>query len=502
MFDSPQLLRPFRRHGRKGLVFFGVVIALTVGFLIVTPRLYRSAAKLLVRLGRENSTLDPTVTLGQNTAVAVPLSRENEINSVVDILQSRDIAEKVAQRLGPGPILYGEAEPSGPALQPLDSSIEERLIETLLKNFTIEAARRSNVIDVAYLGYSPAASQKIVQTLVDVYLEAHVRLNRTHGSHDFFVEQTEKLRIDLDGKEKALRDLKNTTGLAQADEQRRLLIKRTGEMEDDLSQTQTARASAEAKVKSLKAKLEALPALQVTQKVSGYGNEGTDKIREQFYALQVREKEASTKYSDDHPRMLQIREQLAEAKALLDSEDRTRTQVTQEPGRLHQQAQAELMQEETLLASLTAKSEKLQTQIASSRDELKKLTDDEMRIASLQRETDLADAEYRRYSASTEQARIDEALQTERMSNIAVAQPASYQIKAASPRTKIVLAFGFAFGLFGAIAFCLAFDRWESFAGKLRGEPSATPSSLWSVEASGAAVDSEPSFADLPRRPK
>lgn len=88
-----------RRHGVHAVL--GVVAAATV----YTPRTYRSQTKLFLRLGRENATLDATATLGQNPVVALPPTRDNEINSVLEILKSRVLLEKVADRVGPAVIL-------------------------------------------------------------------------------------------------------------------------------------------------------------------------------------------------------------------------------------------------------------------------------------------------------------------------------------------------------------------------------------------------------------
>ena len=79
------------RHRRAILVACALTFVLAVCWTIVSPKRYQSQAKLLVRLGRENATLDPTSTVGQGPAIAVPNSREEEINSVIEIVQSRPL---------------------------------------------------------------------------------------------------------------------------------------------------------------------------------------------------------------------------------------------------------------------------------------------------------------------------------------------------------------------------------------------------------------------------
>ncbi len=77
------------RHKRKAVFLFVAVVTAVALFTFLCPKEYRSEGLLFVRIGRENATLDPTATLGQSATITVPQSRENEINSVVEILQSR-----------------------------------------------------------------------------------------------------------------------------------------------------------------------------------------------------------------------------------------------------------------------------------------------------------------------------------------------------------------------------------------------------------------------------
>src|SRR5436309_4565615 len=112
--EAPSTLHPVTRivwhHGRAMAVFFFAVLIITAVATILMPRAYRSQARLLLRLGRENTTLDPTVTLGQQPVFSVPFTRELEINTSLDILTSRGLAEQVIEAMGPAVVL-GNAPP-------------------------------------------------------------------------------------------------------------------------------------------------------------------------------------------------------------------------------------------------------------------------------------------------------------------------------------------------------------------------------------------------------
>jgi uncharacterized protein involved in exopolysaccharide biosynthesis len=478
------------RHKRIAVSFFLMSVTGAVLITLAMPKEYRSVGKLFVRLGRENATLDPTATLGQSPIVAVPQSRENEINSVVEIIQSRTLLEKVVDSLGPDVVLnskkkdlagvskaadawFGPIVSEGKELlSQLNSSagLNDRQQAILLmgKKLNVEAAKKSNVIDISYDGSTPEQCQLVLAKLMDFYLDEHLRLSRTRGSHEFFAEQTTRLHEELSQRESKLRDLKNATGLASPDAQRQLLVARIGRLQDDLLTADAARAMAKAKVDNLRTQLSSLPESEVTAETSGFGNEGTDRMRDQFYALQIHEKEAAAKYTADHPKMRQIHEQIATSRAVLDQEDQNRKQVTKEPHKLRQLAEAAILAEEPALASLESQTEKLKTQLTDARKDLTVLNDNELRIATLQRDIDLIQADYRKYAGDLEESRIDQQLELQRMSNIGVVQSASYEPRPIRPRNMLNLLLGVGFGMFGGLALPLVLDQ---FGDRVPSEP-------------------------------
>ncbi len=462
MFDNRQssgqlgdVYRAFSRHKKKAVLFFCAVFAGTVLFTLLVPRQYKSEGKLFVRLGRENATLDPTATLGQNPIVAIPQSREREINSVVEILHSRTLVEKVVDALGPKEIIGRDDR--------------EKAIRRVAKKLKIEAAKKSSVINVTFRGPTPELCQSVVAKLIDTYLDEHGRLNRTHGSHEFFVEQTRRLREKLSRNEAALRDLKNETGLASPAAQRKQLVTRIGRLEDDLLKTEELRAVEEANVRQLRRKAASLPDTQV-EETSGFGDEGTNRMRERFYALQLRQKEAQSKYTDEHPKMRQVHEQIAAARKILEQEEKTLKRVTREPGRLRQAAELALLVGEPKLASLEAQSGQLKSQLAVVRLQLIKLNEDELRVAAAQREVDLLETDYRKYSTNLEQTRIDRQLEVQRMSNINVVQPASFEPLPVRPRILLNLLLGLCAAALGGLALPLAIDQYERMMWSLESE--------------------------------
>src|SRR5262245_31017477 len=96
MIAAPHAENPLRaamrvpwRHKGKCIAFFVTVVALGVAATFLMPKTYRSEGKLLLRLGRENMAIDPTATVGNSSMVMMQPTRESEINSVIEVFNSR-----------------------------------------------------------------------------------------------------------------------------------------------------------------------------------------------------------------------------------------------------------------------------------------------------------------------------------------------------------------------------------------------------------------------------
>src|SRR5207245_10473884 len=135
----------------KMLVTLVAGLIVTLAYLALAPRKYRSEAKLLVRMGRESMTIDPTATTGQ--FVAPVEARDAELHAVEELLASRAMAEKIVDQFGPDVIL--EKQPGkksfGERLSWLDAynlnplrvySLRDKAVKALAQNLGITAGKK------------------------------------------------------------------------------------------------------------------------------------------------------------------------------------------------------------------------------------------------------------------------------------------------------------------------------------------------------------------------
>jgi uncharacterized protein involved in exopolysaccharide biosynthesis len=473
----------FFRHKTKVALFFLVVMGSVTAVTFFWPRVYRSEAKLFLRLGRENVTLDPIATLAQTPVVAIPATRDQEINSVIEMLKSHGLLERVVARVGPdailgkGPARQGETEqaeahadkrtprPTAAGLRrspwpepPLPGDDRYRATAKLARMLTVEAIKKSNIIRIACDGPSPEVARAIVSALVDLYQAQHVHLNRTPGAYSFLREQTARLRGELTRAEEKLRKVQGSTGLTSPEAQRQTLVTRLARLEDELLQAEAGVAAGKATTRLLRATLATLPRTHLTALTKGFPNTAADTMRAQLYALQIRAKEIGDKYPEGHPEVRRIQKQVKAARALLAREEKAREQVTTGPNKVHEDVQSTLLREEPLLAALEARAEVLRAQLARERTRLKQFNRDQLAVARLKREVDLQEAHYRKYADNLEQVQIDSALESEKLSNISVVQPATFDARPIQPRWLVNLGLGFLAALLGGVGLVMLLE--------------------------------------------
>ena len=505
--------RVLARNKWLSVGIFCAVLGCVVAGLAFAPRTYISEARLFVRVGRESVTLDPTATVGQN--IAVYESRESELSSVLDVIQSRVVVEHVVDSLGPSVVLgrsplkpaelrtqkaeiargNQSRKPGGlsprivaasvaaptddlvladessnvkPASNPetpkpaantpdrTAGSEREQAIQMLDKALSVSHGKKSNVVVVSCKASSPELAQRMVDLVLEAFREQHMRINRTQGSHEFFVEQERVSKQELNQATRQLRDAKNALELTSVEGQRKSLQDQMSVLNTARAESESLLASAKASADSLRTSLARLPEKQITQEVSGFPNDSRDRTRQQFNDLRLRERELLTKYTEIHPQVLAVRRQITEAEAILNRREAPITQSVSAATPAYQQLHLRLLEEEARIASLEARI-KAQTE---HQDELqvslKQLNDHEGQIDMLQKKVDLLQAAHRGYQEKREQARVDKELENERISNINIVQPATYMPRAIGPKKPIVLGLGIFAALCASIAIPLA----------------------------------------------
>ena len=409
------------RHRRKAAAFFLAVTLSALILLAFSPVTYTSTSKLIVHRGRESVFVDPTA-----GGATLPLYKEweSEINTELEILNSRELVAEVVESMGPS-IFIEERPPDetgrlgsirkafnpvrlffrkiAKALTPGNSSAKDgerikqvnKAIQIVEKGLHIGVRPKSDIITVSYTARDPELARQVVDTLVKNYLERRIDLHQIPGGYQFFSQQTELLRKELEDTAAKILAVKKEGNLDLISDDRVALETSIEEMKASRLQVKSELAASEARVASMRSML--------SQQSSENNN------------------------------------------AILDPVE-------------YKKLQATLRLEEASLAALIAQDREIGSQLDGLRTNLQVIEKNEPAIRRLQREQELLEEKYRKYSENREQARINQELETRKISNVTIVQHATLP-EEANPSGKLLkLAAALFLGFFGAVGMAFGFD--------------------------------------------
>lgn len=474
----------FRQKRRIAAFFLTVFVAVFLGTMLAPAR-YESGAKVLVKLGRESVSADPVLSASVEPIISVGQSREAEIQSEIAILRSKEIAEEIVRRFGPEAILDPDASDgkhheegilsalarglsiafgnfSDQNVTDRDSLAErkltERAVDQFLRNLDVDVASRSNIITINYEAFSPDLAQRILTTLLDLFQDKHIQVHRSSESLAFFQQQQDDLRRLVEDYEERLKQLKMRAGTGSLKEEQTILMNRMSQLVTEIERTENVLASSEARILAFERTVKELPEQVMSQETTGVANQAADKIVERLVELRLQEQKLLARYQEDAVPVLTVRQEIAEAEGLLQREKRTLTQSTTALNTVRQQIASSLHTEDANRKAASATLSTLKGQLEAAREDLSRLIALENEIAGLEREFKIHQTNYFKYAEKTEQARINRALETERISNISIVQAPTIPIKHSRPKRGLNILLGFALGLFGSLGLAFALE--------------------------------------------
>ena len=472
-----QIKQVISRHKGKAVLIPALSILAATLVILFCPRTYHSEAVLFLQVGRESVGIDPTAAMGQTISLQQS-GRDDEVKSAIDILRSRGVLGKTVDRLTPEVVL-GEGEHGSGETNALASTIgsvmgtlggivasvdpiskREKAIIELGESLVIESERGSTAIEVEIESETPELAQQLLTELIAVYSEEHARIYRNQNSQAFFKDQMDELEKKLDAAKEAMRDKKNELGIASITARRETLEGTLLAIELERTKTEQELASANARVADLKQQLGNLPE-RVATATKTMPNEGADMLRQALYDLEIRKADLTARYADNHPLVVAINDQVEAAKKVVDAQDVERHETIDDVNPIHQQLMLTLKEQQSLVAGYVSRLELITGQAQQIKQDLNLLNDTEIALYQLEREVLLRESEFFKYAENFEQARIDQELEANRISNVSMLQEPLLLEKPVSPSKSLVVLAALFLATAGTAAAILASEKQQ-----------------------------------------
>ncbi len=313
------------------------------------------------------------------------------------------------------------------------------------------------IVEIQADASRPQVALDIANTYIDVLLARTRSFNvdDAKSTREYLSQQTAQVSESLARSEANLRSFTMARGGVQIPAKSAETAQRLSQLETTLAEVQANKSISQTRLAAMKSKLEAMPAPQATPKSatpapqpSAVSGASAARLRAKLSSLEAQMVEAKSRYSDDHPRVRSLSQQIADVQRELGDSVRESTVASaagSSVGADDRAAFGEMVSAlETSVVSLTAQENALKDQLTAVRRDLTGLSKDELEYRRLASEVETNRKLSTLLADKLGAARIRE--QGE-MNVVKVIDPPSFPVTAPNQRRLQLLGLAFALAL-------------------------------------------------------
>jgi polysaccharide biosynthesis transport protein len=367
----------------------------------ITPR-YKSEARILID-GRENVFLRPNADRAEERAA---LDAE-AVTSQVQLVLSRDLAReiiknnKLAERPEFDPVLQGISPLksllalSGIVRDPFSMTPEERVLDAYFDRLTAYAVDKSRVIVVEFQSWDPDLAARVANSIADGYLvlQQNARQQQAKSASQWLAGEIDNLRNKVAEAESRVEDFRSRSSLFVGTNNTTLSNQQMGELNTQLNNARALKSDAETKARLIREMLQSGKPIEASEVLN---SELMRRLSEQRVTLRAQLAEQSSTLLDNHPRIKELKAQLAD----LDH------QIRDEAGKISRALDNDARIAGGRVESLIASLDQLKKQASSSNGQ-------DVQLRALEREAkaqrDLLETYLAKYREATTRETIDTA---------------------------------------------------------------------------------------------
>jgi uncharacterized protein involved in exopolysaccharide biosynthesis/Mrp family chromosome partitioning ATPase len=378
-----------------------VAVSVIAAVNLVTPR-YKSEARILVD-GRENVFLRPN---GERNEERTALDAE-AVTSQVQLVLSRDLAQEVvkknrlAEKLEFDPLLQAISPLKsvlalfGIGRDPFQMTPEERVLDAYYDRLTAYAVDKSRVIVVEFQSRDPELAARVANSIADAYLvlQQNARQEQAKSASQWLSGEIENLRRKVADAESRVEDFRSKSSLFVGTNNTTLSNQQMGELNTQLNNARALRSDAENKAALIRGMLQSGKPIEASEVLN---SELMRRLSEQRVTLRAQLAEQSSTLLDNHPRIKELKAQLAD----LDH------QIRDEASKISRSLDSDARIAGGRVEGLTASLEQMKKQATSSNGQ-------DVQLRALEREAksqrDLLESYLAKYREATTRENIDAA---------------------------------------------------------------------------------------------
>lgn len=409
------------------------------------------------------------------TIVAFVLPKSYQSNTLVRIKSSNNLAMSSMAAMATGfgidvgglsstsPENYMELMKSREVLEPIMEQVdmpeedkEKLTTEDFIKKYLeITNTKKTDLINITAYGKTPEEAQMISQSVADNFLTLMTKLNKEGNSStvNFLNDRMAIAKEEMETAENKLQAYQQEKGIYSPDDQAKALIDRLSAYDTNIAQLEAQEQANSAKLQDVTGKLEQQNSSLLEYNISD--NDAIMNLRTAIVNKQVELVGLEQRYTEEHPDVIQAKQELAELKRSLDREIQSAVNsksatLTPVQGNLLM----EKVQTETAKAVTSASLDALKAKQQEAEGNISTLSADSVEYMRLLRDKNITSEVYTNLVKAYENTRIQEAQESMDIQIIDAANLPREDMPA-KPNKKIIAAIGFVLGIMISFGYTL-----------------------------------------------
>jgi uncharacterized protein involved in exopolysaccharide biosynthesis len=433
------------RQKRLFLGLFASVLLLVIAVTLVSKKQYKSEMKFLV----ENMRSQAVITPDRSSSAPVSDVNEQQINSELEVLQSQDVLQAVADPdWASKPIAKHTPE---------EIRAHELKLSTLARHLHVDPVRKSNVISVTYTAPSPQLATESLQQLSAAYLSHRKQLSRPSGTSNFFKEEAKRYQDVWQKANGELVAFQQQNHLVSVPDVEDALSKQIASEEEDLRANDSSLRETERRLSESEKALNTLPARQQTAQRTISNQYSIEQMRTLLVTLGNRRTELLTRYKPTDRLVLEVEREIADTNAALNTSLAERgSEDTTDVNPAWQSMKSTMLEERVNREAMLSKGASMRRDIVDLHGQLSRLQSLAVQFNGLQEQADQARSNFELFSEKRDQAQIEDAMDERKLINIAVAESPTSLFQPVAPKPLLNAVLGALTALFlaaGAVYF-------------------------------------------------
>ena len=295
---------------------------------LITPK-YFSEARILIE-SRSNVYLRPDA----DKITTDPTIDAEAVASQAQIILSRGLALEVIKKLRLGDLPEFDSTLNG--LSPIQSILgmlglvkdplslthEERVLNAYYDRLTVSPLEKSRIINVDFLSQDPELAARIANAIAEAYLERQRQAtqDQTKSAGDWLAGQIETMRQKVEAAEAKVEDFRAKSNLLVGINNTTLSQQQLGDVNAQVAAARAVQADAEAKATLIRDMIKSGKPIESSDVLN---SELIRRLNEQRVTLRAQLAEQSSTLLDNHPRIKELRAQIADLDGQIRNEAET-----------------------------------------------------------------------------------------------------------------------------------------------------------------------------------